>query len=169
MANGPMFAIIAIFDSLTGGEVILVMVLALMVLGPERLPEAARTLGVWLSKLRAMSSNLQSEVREVLDDPAMQPIREVGEFMAAPRKKLVEYATAAEAEAAADAAAVGASIAAGRPDPVLEAEAEAEAEVAAETEAATEAVDRQVDEDPEPPTPPTAPEKSASFGFYEAL
>jgi len=90
---------LGILDSLTGGEVIMILVAALLILGPERLPETARTLGQWMSKLRSMTSNLQSEVREVLDDPAMKPIRDVGEFVAAPRKKLVEFATQAEAEA----------------------------------------------------------------------
>ncbi|MFN8051242.1 MAG: Sec-independent protein translocase protein TatB [Acidimicrobiales bacterium] len=96
MSTGGMLGIL---DSLTGGEVLIILVVALLVLGPERLPETARTMGQWMSKLRSMTSNLQSEVREVLDDPAMKPIREVGEFVAAPRKKLMEFATAAEAEA----------------------------------------------------------------------
>lgn len=90
---------LGILDSLTGGEVLIILVVALLILGPERLPETARTLGQWVAKLRSMTGNLQSEVRQVLDDPAMQPIREVGEFVAAPRKKLVEFALAAEAEA----------------------------------------------------------------------
>ena len=38
-------------------------------------------------------------MREVLDDPAMKPIREVGEFVAQPRRKLTEYVTAAERDA----------------------------------------------------------------------
>ena len=123
MAHGDMFAVLAILDSLTGGEVVMVMVIALMVLGPDRLPEAMKTLGVWVAKLRSMTTDLQSEVREVFEDPSMQPIREVGEFMASPRRKLVEYATAAEAEAAADAIAVGEAMAATGVDPVAGAEA----------------------------------------------
>ena len=91
--------LLGILDSLTGGEVIMILVAALLVLGPERLPETARTMGQWIAKLKAMTGNLQSEVREVLDDPSMKPIRDLGEFAAAPRKKLVEFATAAEAEA----------------------------------------------------------------------
>lgn len=107
MSRGGMLGIL---DSLTGGEVIIILAFALLILGPERLPDTARTLGQWIAKIRSMTSNLQSEVREVLDDPAMQPIREVGEFVAAPRKKLMEYATAAEAEV--DAAKVAADEAA---------------------------------------------------------
>lgn len=96
----PTGGVLAILDSLTGGEVLIILLVALLVLGPERLPDTARTMGQWVAKLKTMTSGLQSEVREVLDDPAMQPIREVGEFVAAPRKKLMEFATAAEAEAA---------------------------------------------------------------------
>lgn len=95
----PTGGVLAILDSLTGGEVLIILLVALLVLGPERLPDTARTMGQWIARLRTMTSGLQSEVREVLDDPAMQPIREVGEFVAAPRKKLLEFATAAEAEA----------------------------------------------------------------------
>ncbi len=129
---------LGILDSLTGGEVILVLVVALLVLGPERLPEAARTMGQWAAKLKAMTGNLQSEVREVLDDPAMKPIRDVGEFVAAPRKKLMEFATeaereaeeakreAAEAQAEADAAERAAAVARAKADAAADHAEEAE-------------------------------------------
>jgi hypothetical protein len=41
---------------------------------------------------------MQDDVRDVLDDPTMQGIKEVGEFVARPRQKLTEYMTAAERE-----------------------------------------------------------------------
>jgi sec-independent protein translocase protein TatB len=44
-------------------ELVLVALLALVVLGPKRLPEAARTAGKWMAKLR----NFVSEVRHDLD------------------------------------------------------------------------------------------------------
>ena len=44
-------------------------VVALVVLGPERLPAAARTLGRLMGQLRAMSSSFQTEVRDALHDP----------------------------------------------------------------------------------------------------
>ena len=147
---------LAILDSLTGGEVLIVLVFALLILGPERLPETARTMGQWLSKLRKMTSGLQSEVRSVMDDPAMKPIRDVGEFVASPRKKLVEFATSAEADADADeakAAAAAAALAAKQAEATLAA-AKAEAEIAAsalaeaeqEAEAARSAADAAADE-----------------------
>lgn len=131
MVAGGMFAIL---ESLTGGEVLIVLFVALLVLGPERLPDTARTMGHWMARLRKMSSNLQSEVREVLDDPAMKPIRDVGEFVAAPRKKLMEFATEAESEIASAEAQASAVELAGSEEEALEATgAESAAEPGAET------------------------------------
>ncbi|MBV9660219.1 MAG: twin-arginine translocase TatA/TatE family subunit [Acidimicrobiales bacterium] len=51
-------------------EKILVLgILALVVLGPERLPGAARSLGRIMGQLKNMSSSFQSEVREALHQP----------------------------------------------------------------------------------------------------
>ena len=90
--------LLALLDTLTFPELLAIIVIALVVLGPEKLPGAARTAGEWVQKLRALSASLESEVREVLDDPSMQPIRELGEFAAQPRRKLAEYARSAGAD-----------------------------------------------------------------------
>jgi sec-independent protein translocase protein TatB len=51
-------------------EKILVLgILALVVLGPNRLPGAARTLGRFIGQLRTMSASFQSEVRDALHEP----------------------------------------------------------------------------------------------------
>lgn len=44
-------------------ECILVFVLALLVLGPERLPRVAHTAGLWLGKARNAMRRLQREVQ----------------------------------------------------------------------------------------------------------
>ncbi|MBK6670146.1 MAG: twin-arginine translocase TatA/TatE family subunit [Actinobacteria bacterium] len=144
MPSGGLFGIL---DSLTTGEVMIILVVALVVLGPDRLPEMARTIGAWVAKARRIAANLEGEMREVLDDPAMKPIREVGEFVAQPRRKLTEYVTAAErdaeraarAEAEAAAPAIEASAGDpgddGRPEPEAEPAAEPEPEPAAEAAA----------------------------------
>lgn len=85
-------------QNLTGTEMIVILVVALVVLGPERLPEMARGAGRMLHKLRTMTDGLQNEVRDVMADPAMQPLKELGELAARPRQKLTEYALEAEAE-----------------------------------------------------------------------
>ena len=48
-------------------ELLLFGVIALIVLGPEKLPQAARTAGQWYAKLRRMISTLQSEIEFELD------------------------------------------------------------------------------------------------------
>ena len=48
-------------------ELLLFGVIALMVLGPEKLPQAARTAGQWHAKLRRTVSTLQSEIEAELD------------------------------------------------------------------------------------------------------
>jgi sec-independent protein translocase protein TatB len=81
-----------------GGEILVIIILALVVLGPDRLPEMARSAGRMLHKVRTMTAGLQEQVKDVMDDPSMQPLRELGEIAARPRQKLSEYALEAEAE-----------------------------------------------------------------------
>ncbi len=51
------------------------MVLALLVLGPERLPQAARTMGRWVGEFRRLTGSLQAEVQDVVDE-VMRPVNE---------------------------------------------------------------------------------------------
>ena len=47
-------------------ELVLVCVVALLVLGPERLPEALRTLGLWLGRARRSFLSVKAEIeREI--------------------------------------------------------------------------------------------------------
>jgi sec-independent protein translocase protein TatB len=85
-------------QNLTGTEMIVIAIVALVVLGPERLPEMARGAGRMVHKLRTMTEGFQSEVSDVMADPSMQPLKELGELAARPRQKLTEYALEAEAE-----------------------------------------------------------------------
>lgn len=87
-----MMPVVALLDTLTFPELMTILVIALIVLGPEKLPGVARQAGQWLSKLRSLSQSLQNEVREVLDDPDMAPLRELGEFAARPKSKLAQLA-----------------------------------------------------------------------------
>lgn len=51
-------------------EMLLIGVLALLVLGPEKLPEVARTIGRWVRELRAMNLAIRDEIRLGMADNA---------------------------------------------------------------------------------------------------
>jgi len=55
-------------------ELLLVAIVALVVLGPERLPSALRTLGLWLGRLRRSFDSVKQEIeREIgMDDVRRQ-------------------------------------------------------------------------------------------------
>lgn len=55
--------------SIGPAEILVVLVVALVVLGPNRLPEAARSVGKALAELRRVSAGVQSEVREAFAEP----------------------------------------------------------------------------------------------------
>ncbi|HQX90011.1 MAG TPA: Sec-independent protein translocase protein TatB, partial [Moraxellaceae bacterium] len=47
-------------------ELVLMAIVALVVLGPEKLPHAARVAGAWVGRIRRTVSNMQAEIeREV--------------------------------------------------------------------------------------------------------
>ena len=50
------------------GEILVICVIALLVFGPQRLPELARQVGGAMRELRRMQDSVRSELREVLDD-----------------------------------------------------------------------------------------------------
>ncbi len=54
-------------SNLGSGEILVILLLALIVLGPERLPEAARKVGGFVRQVRQMSSGFQQEVRKAID------------------------------------------------------------------------------------------------------
>ena len=48
-------------------EVVIILVLSLLVLGPERLPKAARTVGYWFGKARRYVEGMKSQVEAEFD------------------------------------------------------------------------------------------------------
>ena len=52
-----------------GPEVLIILVLALVVLGPSKLPEAARSVGKAVTEFRRMSSGFQNELRDAMKEP----------------------------------------------------------------------------------------------------
>jgi len=58
-----------------GGEVLVILLVALLVLGPNKLPEAARQVGQAMGHVRRLSSGFQRELREAMDDVDHEPDR----------------------------------------------------------------------------------------------
>ena len=51
-----------------GGELLVILLVALIVLGPSRMPEAARTVGKVVGEIRRISTGFQREIREAFED-----------------------------------------------------------------------------------------------------
>ena len=47
-------------------EIIFIMVITLLVIGPERLPRVARTAGLWLGKMRGFVSSVKADIDQEL-------------------------------------------------------------------------------------------------------
>ena len=54
-------------------EMIVIAVIALVVLGPKRLPELARTLGRTLGEFRRSATDLRREFADVMDEARIDP------------------------------------------------------------------------------------------------
>jgi len=64
------------------GELMMIAVIALVVLGPERLPKAARTLGTLLRRVREGWESVRAEVeREIEAEELKQKLKEARDFM----------------------------------------------------------------------------------------
>jgi len=48
-------------------ELLLVAIIGLVVVGPERLPRLARTVGLWVKKLRGQVSSIQKDINRELE------------------------------------------------------------------------------------------------------
>jgi sec-independent protein translocase protein TatB len=72
--------VLAILNSLGAGEAIAILVIALIVLGPEKLPDDVRTFGNIYGELRRMSHGFQSELRDAFDEP-LRELRGTAQMM----------------------------------------------------------------------------------------
>ena len=55
--------------NLTGSEIMFLLIIGLVVLGPEKLPDAIRRVGRLYAELKRMSSGVQTDLRKVMDEP----------------------------------------------------------------------------------------------------
>jgi len=61
-------------------ELVLVGVVGLLVIGPERLPGAIRTASLWLNRLKRGFNDIKREVQQELhNDEVMQELRKTGQ------------------------------------------------------------------------------------------
>ncbi len=61
--------------NVSGPEILIILVVALIVLGPDKLPDAARKIGGVMREVRRISSGFQDEVRDALSDVDVPPSR----------------------------------------------------------------------------------------------
>jgi len=64
---------------MSGSEIVVILLLALIVLGPEKLPDAIRKFGRVYSEIRKVSNGFQSEFKNAFDEP-MKELRETAQL-----------------------------------------------------------------------------------------
>lgn len=61
-------------------ELVIIAVISLLVIGPERLPDAIRTGSLWLRKIKRGFNDIKQEVQQELhNDGVLQELRKTGE------------------------------------------------------------------------------------------
>ncbi|MEM1405026.1 MAG: Sec-independent protein translocase protein TatB [Pseudomonadota bacterium] len=69
-------------------ELLIIGVVSLLVIGPERLPDAIRTASAWLNRLRRSFNDIKQEVQQELhNDSVMRELKELRESGEALRKE----------------------------------------------------------------------------------
>jgi sec-independent protein translocase protein TatB len=92
--------------NLQGSEIIVILLIALVVLGPERLPDAVRRFMQTYNELKKMSSGFQSEIKSAFDEP-MREMRDTAQMVrdaADPNRLIAEAEAEQRLRADADAA-----------------------------------------------------------------
>ncbi|QCW24550.1 twin-arginine translocase subunit TatB [Lysobacter enzymogenes] len=70
-------------------EVFVIAIVALIVLGPERLPKAARFAGLWVRRARAQWYSVKSELeRELADDELKRSLRQAQDDLRSAQQQL---------------------------------------------------------------------------------
>jgi sec-independent protein translocase protein TatB len=57
------------------GKIVIIGVVALLVIGPKELPVVLRTLGQWMTKLRRMAAEFQSQFQEAMREAEMADLK----------------------------------------------------------------------------------------------
>ena len=89
------------------------LLVALLVLGPDKLPEASKKIGAIMGELRKMSSGFKSEMKQALDTPTDVAVKgkeassEAGPSAATSFKKAIDAASDAAGPVETDARSAG--------------------------------------------------------------
>ena len=86
------------FSNIGWGEILVILVVAVVILGPDRLPEATRHLAKGLRKLRDWANNAQGQLKESVDEDfgdlkdLQKPVKEIARIKAmGPKAAAVHY------------------------------------------------------------------------------
>jgi sec-independent protein translocase protein TatB len=71
-------------------ELVLIGVLALLVLGPKRLPEVARAAGRWMAQLRRFVSNVKQDFDREMQGGELEELRKLKRELDATRQAIAE-------------------------------------------------------------------------------
>ena len=69
---------LAIVFNLSGSEMVFLLLLALVILGPDKLPDAMRRAGKAYAEFKKVSAGFQTELKNALDEP-MREMRETSD------------------------------------------------------------------------------------------
>ena len=77
---------------MSGTEIVVILLLALVVLGPEKLPDAIRKFGKTYAELKKMGTGFQQEFKSAIDEP-MREMRETADLL----KKSADFSASSAA------------------------------------------------------------------------
>lgn len=72
-------------------ELCIIGIVALLVLGPERLPRAARTAGMWLGRAKRMVSQVKRDIDDELRQEELLELREAKESLSKTRESINSF------------------------------------------------------------------------------
>lgn len=126
-------------------EILLIAIIALVVVGPQKLPGMLRSLGQWIARLRRLTTEVRAQtgIDDVLREEGIDGVRELrallrGEVTAARTRAHDPYEDSIEIDEAQEYPAEGADAAGALPDDLLDDEVEPPPASAAEERASTE-------------------------------
>lgn len=71
-------------------ELALIFVIALVVLGPDKLPSAARTVGRYVGRARRMLSEVKADIKREIDEEELRKIRSIGDDLKAAQREVTD-------------------------------------------------------------------------------